>query len=139
MHVHATLRLDYDTHEFLRVFERGVWVVRHVYGSKRTYVPGMRVVRADRTKKGYHVTMEYYDREAWKTAQERGLATLQLQSCMHSDDVRGVFDMLRIQRHERYHNLLFDYKNGRAVVADGEMVRRLNLVLMKMKMFDGRG
>ena len=126
------LKLDYDTHDIEGVFAEGAYTLAHVYLSDRGRKPNMRVQTCMRTKKGFHVVVEFADVENWDTKHECALALLLLQTCMRSDSARSVHDMLRVSRNERVFNLLFEYKNGFRCKDDLQMLNKLNMALDKL-------
>ena len=90
----------------------GIKVIRRVYNYKRDYLPTITVISVKQTRKGWHVILEYSDRERQRCGVALKYHTLMLQYVLGSDVTRGLFDDLRILRNDSSFNLMFDYKNG---------------------------
>lgn len=129
----TTLYIDYDMHDIVPTFKSAVFLMKHVFENKRTYMPILYVERCDRTKRGYHLTIRYEDAEIIG-GRAMMFAELFLQGHFKSDACRGLMDYLRVNGGEKHHNLLFDYKGENKVKPDENMLYILNEILHRAGM-----
>lgn len=110
-------------------FTRTTMRVFRVYRSKRTYLPDIFIQRAERTRKGVHLYIQFKDNEI-NTSDEDYLI---LQSVYESDFGRTLFDYLRLKRREKVWNLLFKSKNKYVNKLDVPLTKSLNTIVKKYK------
>lgn len=130
------LKIDYDSRSILRYFKRRVSKVYYVFYFKRDSLPTINVIRAERTRKGWHVWVRFKDKNLAARDGDSDtvkLETLILQNALGSDSTRTLFDMLRVHRGDKDWNLMFKYKNGYVASEDPEMRRKLNDIALRVK------
>lgn len=127
------LKLDYDNRRIVKRFHQGVFRIFIVYHIKRDHYPKMNVVAAFKTRKGWHILIEYEDYEKVDNVALERCKVIVLQNTLGSDVTRSLFDLMRALSGEQIFNLMFSYKNKRFVQRDRKMEDKLNLCIRRIE------
>ncbi len=125
----TNVKVDIDKRYFVSEFKFRIRNIYRIFYSKREYFPNLYVYHVDQTRKGWHVFINYEDRED----SNKDLAEHDLRSYFGDDRNRLIYDYLRVAKKDKDRSLMFSWKKGKKVISRRDVKINLNKYIKKME------